>query len=166
MLILAKKMHQLSFSALMAVYEEGNRENGAEFWPELDASRQLLRAEQDFYQYLREVFFPTDGAVYCIWEERGSYVSALRLEPYRDGVLLEALETAPEQRRRGYAARLIRAVQEAYPDAKIYSHVHKRNTPSLEIHEKCGFARISETAVQIDGSVSDRCCTLCWEGKQ
>ena len=161
MLILAKKMHQLSFSALMAVYEEGNRENGAEFWPELDASRQLLRAEQDFYQYLREVFFPVDGAVYCIWEERGSYVSALRLEPYRDGLLLEALETVPDCRRRGYAVELIRAVLERYANVKIYSHVGKRNAASLSVHEKCGFRRIQEHAVYIDGSVNDRCCTLC-----
>lgn len=165
MLVIFKKLRELSFSSLMAVYEEGNRSNAQEFWPELDASQQLLRAEQDFYQYLREVFFPTEGAVYCVWEEGGQYVSALRLEPYRDGLLLEALETAPDLRRRGYAARLITAVQDARPDAKIYSHVHKRNTPSLRIHEKCGFTRISETAVQIDGSVSHRCCTLCWEGK-
>lgn len=166
MLYIFKKLRDLSFSRLMEVYEEGNRENGAEFWPELDASQQLLRAEQDFYQYLREVFFPTEGTVYCVWEERGRYISALRLEPYRDGVLLEALETAPEHRRKGCAFRLIAAVQETYPDVKIYSHVHKRNPPSLKIHEKCGFTRIAETAVQIDGSVSDRFCTLCWEEKR
>ena len=81
MLHIYEKLKDLSFSRLMDVYEEGNRENGAEFWPELDASQQLLRAEQDFYQYLREVFFSTEGAVYCVWEERGSYVSALRQEP-------------------------------------------------------------------------------------
>ena len=164
MLHIFNKLKDISFSHLMRIYEEGNRENGEEFWPDLESSQQLLRAEQDFYQYLREVFFQTTGAVYCIWEEQGRYVSALRLEPYRDGLLLEALETAPGERRKGYAAKLICAVQERYSDGRIYSHVHKRNTPSLKIHEKYGFVRISETAVHIDGSVSDRCCTLCWEG--
>ena len=109
------------------------------------------------------MFFPTDGVVYAIWEAEGRYVSALRLEPYRDGLLLEALETAPDQRRKGYGRRLILSVLEQFPGVKIYSHVHKRNLPSLAIHEKCGFRRISEQAVYIDGSVNSRACTLCYE---
>lgn len=163
MLLIIDKLKNLSFSRLMAVYEEGNQENAAEFWPDMEEGQRILRAEQEFHQYLREIFFPTEGAVYCIWEERGQYVSALRLEPYRDGLLLEALETVPMERKNGYATRLIAAVQEAYPNVKIYSHVHKRNIPSLKIHEKCGFQRIAENAVYADGSVTDRSCTLCWE---
>lgn len=164
-MLMITKLHQLSFSSLMTVYEEGNRENGKEFYPRLDEQEQLLRAEQDFYQYLKQVFFSVEGAVYCIWQDGGRYVSALRLEPYQDGLLLEALETALEHRRKGYGEQLIRAVQKAYPHVKIYSHVHKRNAPSLNIHKKCGFRRISEEAVYIDGSVTNRCCTLCWEDK-
>jgi len=75
----------------------------------------------------------------------GRYVSALRLEPYRDGLLLEALETAPEQRRKGFAAALIRAVQCFLEGkTKLYSHVDKRNLSSLKVHEKCGFRIVSE----------------------
>lgn len=122
--------------------------------------RQLELAEQDFYQYLREVFFPVPGAVYCIWQEENAYVSALRLEPYRDGLLLEALETAPGERRRGYAEALIRAVLERFAPTKIYSHVGKRNYPSLKTHEKCGFRRALDYAVYVDGSVNRHCCTL------
>lgn len=164
MLLTFHKMKDLSFSKLMAVYEEGNQENASEFWPDMEEGQRMILAEQEFHQYLREIFFPTEGAVYCVWEERGRYVSALRLEPYRDGLLLEALETAPNERRKGCAVRLIAAVQEAYPDAKIYSHVSKRNVPSLKTHEKCGFRRIAENAVYADGSVTSRSCTLCWEG--
>ena len=166
MLHIFEKLRDLSFSGLMEVYEEGNRENAEEFWPDLDASQQMIRAEQEFYQYLREIFFPTDQARYYVWEEEGRYLSALRLEPYRDGMLLEALETHPQYRRKGYASRLIRAVQEVCPGMKIYSHVGKRNAPSLKTHESCGFRRISEQAVYADGSVNSRSCTLCWEGEK
>ncbi len=165
MLLIIDKLKELNFSQLMDVYEEGNRENAEEFWPDMDAGQQILRAEQEFHQYLREIFFPTQDAVYCIWQERGKYVSALRLEPYRDGLLLEALETAPAHRRKGYALHLIQAVQMTYPDRKIYSHVSKRNVASLRTHEKCGFQRIAENAVYADGSVTDRSCTLRWEEK-
>ena len=34
MLYLAHSLSQLHFGSLMAVYEESNRENGREFWPE------------------------------------------------------------------------------------------------------------------------------------
>lgn len=166
MLILAKSLKEISFSGLMEVYIEGNLENSEEFWPDLPENNRLLRAEQEFYQYLRESFFVTKGAIYAIWQEDGRYVSALRLEPYRDGLLLEALETAPLQRRKGYAENLLKAVQtylSAQNTAKVYSHVGKKNTASLAIHEKCGFQRIAEQAVYIDGSVNSYCCTMCWE---
>lgn len=162
MLILAKSLRELSFGSLMEVYEEGNRENAAEFWPGLDAAAGLLQAEQDFYQYLKEVFFPVEGAVYAVWEEKGRYLSALRLEPYQDGLLLEGLETAPTARRKGYAEKLLRAVLEAFGGRKLYSHVGKSNIPSLKVHEKCGFQIICDYAVYIDGSVNSRCCTLCF----
>ena len=163
MLILAQSIRDLSFSKLMGVYIEGNLENAEEFYPDLPEGQKLMQAEQDFYQYLNEVFFRTSGAVYAIWEAQGSYVSVLRLEPYRDGLLLEALETAPPSRRQGYAEKLIRAVQEQFSNQRIYSHVSKKNAASLQVHEKCGFRRISEYAVYIDGSVNRRACTLCWE---
>lgn len=159
MLVLAKKLHQLNFRQLMEVYAEGNEENGEDMWPELNREQRLLRAEQAFYQYLAEGFFPVPSAVYAIWEENGKYVSALRLEPYEDGLLLEALETAPQCRRRGYGEKLIRAVQDAFPQ-KIYSHVSKKNVPSLAIHKKCGFRQVLDYAKYIDGSVARNAVTL------
>ena len=161
MLYIARSLGQLDFSKLMAVYEEGNLENAEDLYPELSKGQALLRAEQDFYQYLRESFFKTQGAYYAIWQENGNYVSALRIEPYKDGVLLEALESHPQHRRQGFAEKLIRAVLPM--EKKIYSHVGKRNAASLAVHEKCGFRRISEQAVYIDGSVNQKCCTLCFE---
>ena len=73
MLKIAKTMKELSFSALMEVYLEGNRENGKDSYPEEPEGSQLMLAEQDFYNYLTQVFFPTEGAVYLIWEEQGRY---------------------------------------------------------------------------------------------
>ena len=164
MLCCIYSMKELPFGALMAVYEQSNQENGEEFWPDVSAGERLLRAEQEFYQYLQQVFFQTEGAVYYLWEVKSRPVCALRLEPYRDGMLLEALETAPEQRRKGYATALIRAALAQVGTVKIYSHVGKRNEASLKTHIACGFRRISEQAVYADGSVNDRCCTLLYGG--
>lgn len=162
MLHLAYKFHQLNFAKLMEVYTEGNRENGKLFFPELSEDQQLLRAEQSFYRYLSEIFFRTPGAVCAVWEEEGCYCSALRLEPYQDGLLLEALETAPAFRRRGYASALLRAVRQNFP-GKIYSHVRRQNAASLAVHKSCGFVQILDHARYIDGSVARNAVTLLWE---
>lgn len=159
---LAYKFHQLNFAKLMEVYAEGNKENGRLCFAELSESEQLLRVEQSFYQYLSESFFHTDGAVYAIWEEKGNYCSVLRLEPYQDGLLLEALETAPDSRRKGYATALLLAVREKFP-GKIYSHVHRQNAASLAVHRSCGFVQILDYARYIDGSVARNAVTLLWE---
>lgn len=153
MLLLARSLRELQFSQLMEVYIEGNLEKAED-------GLSLLEAEQAFYQYLREDFFTARGAVYYIWAEQGRYVSALRLEPYKDGLLLEGLETAPEQRRKGYAGALIRGMLAVEQTRPIYSHVHKNNTASLAVHEGCGFRRVAEYAAYIDGSVNDRACTM------
>lgn len=156
-LLTAHTLKAMDFAALMEIYIEGNLEKTEE-------GLTLLQAEQDFYTYLRDVFFRVPGAAYFIWLERGEYVSALRLEPYRDGWLLEALETRPDRRRQGYAEQLLRGVLRLPGYIRIYSHVHKENIPSLAVHARCGFCRISEQAVYIDGSVNSSACTLRAEG--
>ena len=161
MLIVAKNLRDIAFGRLMDVYQEGNLENGAERWPDEPEGRQLALAEEDFYNYLQQVFFKIKGAVYLIWEESGKYVSALRLEPYRDGLLLTALETHPQMRKRGFAENLVKAALEHAGDITVYSHVSKQNVASLRTHEKCSFKKILDYAVYADGSVNDRCCTLC-----
>jgi len=164
MLKVFDSMKGLKFSALMDVYIEGNRENGEENYPELPANLQLLRAEEEFYQYLQQVFFATPGALYAVWEEAGHYCAALRLEPYMDGVLLTALETLPTLRRKGYASMLMNQTVQylcCEGPVKLYSHVSKRNTASLHTHFSCGFEIIKEHAVYLDGAVNRNAYTLC-----
>lgn len=166
MLVIANKLRELRFRELMDVYAESNEKTGLEEWPDLPAGFAREMAEQSFYQYLKEVFFPTPDACYFLWEEDGKYVSALRLEPYRDGLLLAGLETAPDARQKGYAARLIQETKKWLTSrrfVRLYSHVHKKNLASIKTHEKCGFRHRSDYAEYIDGSVNYRACTLVCE---
>ena len=163
MLKIAEKISQLDFRQLMEVYAQSNEENGRENYPDCSQGEQLILAEGDFYQYLRECFFSAPNAVYALWSHSGHYVSALRLEPYQDGFLLEGLETVPEERGRGYGAALIRGVQETGKWGKIYSHVRKGNEASLAVHKACGFRKVLDHAVYADGSVLYDNVTLLWE---
>ncbi len=163
MLRLAYSLQELDFGQLMEVYLEGNQENGEEFYPHLPPAQQVFRAEQDFYQYLQEGFFTQPGDVYCLWAPEGRYKAALRLQAYRDGLLLEALETAPRHRRKGYGRALVEAALARFSGQRIYVHISKRNRPSIALHEGCGFRKIADMAVYADGSVTDRAYTYIHE---
>ena len=164
MVIIADSLSELSFSKLMEVYLEGNMEKAREEHEELSEYAGLQLAEQDFYQYLRECFFATQGARYAVLEEKGAYLSAVRWEPYTDGMLISALETAPSERRKGHAEKLLREVL-LRMDTKVYSHVSKKNTASLAVHKKCGFQIVADRARYLDGSVNARAYTLCFENE-
>ena len=161
MLICAKTFRELDLDSLMEVYLEGNRENGEDLYPDESPERQMELAKRDFESYLRESFYAQEHACYWIWSEDGEYRSALRLEPYQDGLLLEALETHPDQRRKGYAKKLISAVLEQLPTGtRVYSHISKRNTPSLASHRSCGFAKLLDYCVDTDGERYDHQVTM------
>ena len=163
MLTIATTLRQIDFAQLMAVYEESNRENGVEFYSQLPEGQQLLEAEQDFYNYLRTGFFTSQGDRYCIWEENGTYRSALRLQRYQDGLLLEALETHPGYRGRGYAKQLILTVLETVECDRVYVHISRRNAPSIAVHTACGFRKILNHSTYADGSVNSHCATYLYE---
>jgi RimJ/RimL family protein N-acetyltransferase len=168
MLIIASRMQELKFSALMEVYGEGNAEEGALLYPNESRAEQLILAEQAFYQYLSQCFFAVEGAVYALWKLEDRYASALRLEPYGDGLLLEALETAPDLRRQGYATALIRGVLDwlsQHGPMKVYSHISRRNQSSIRTHLACGFRKILDHAVYADGSVLTSSDTYLFEVK-
>ena len=168
MLKIINTMSTLHFSELMDVYAESNALNGAEQYPNLCCSLQIVEAEQNFYRYLTDVFFQQTDSFYAVWVAEERYVAALRIEPYKDGFLLCGLETAPDVRRHGYASILIDSVCDHLwksGKCKLYSHVLKTNTPSLRTHQKCGFTIVLNYAVYSDGSVLHNHYTLLYEGR-
>ena len=157
MLKIIKSMGELDSPQLMSVYEESIFEDAK------CSAMEIFQAEDAFLSYLREDFFQQISAFYAVWVVDGAYKSALRLEPYRDGILLHALETAPMYRNCGYASELIKntlAYLRQNGLKKVYSHVNKRNSQSLHLHQKYGFAIVSDSAAYIDGTVTQNSYTL------
>ncbi len=148
MLKVMRSIAELHLEQLLSVYAGSNK---GDDW------------ERSFLSYLREDFFQKKNACYCVWTVEGVYRSVLRLEPYRDGLLLQAVETAPAARKRGYGFALVKGALEYFSNTNykcIYSHINKRNIPSLKLHKKCGFQEVSDSAVLLDGTVTTNFCTL------
>lgn len=152
MLKVATRSIDLSVGALMELYAEEIFAQAQRDYPGLSPWEQRLEAEQDFRAFLREGFFTRPGDTWCLWEIGGVYLSGLRLQTYRDGLLLEGLVTAPAHRGRGYAQRLICSVLAQIGPGKVYAHIHKDNDVSAAVHEKCGFRRILDYSRMADGS--------------
>ena len=114
----------------------------------------MFSSTQNFYDYWLYDFFSHPGAICAVWEENGIYVSVVCLEPYKDGVLITGLETLPAQRNMGMAGRLLSAVLSRLDGITLYSHIQRRNVPSLRLHKSCGFVFYTDHAVFLDGSVS------------
>jgi len=160
MLKIVNTVNQLDFSSLMEIYIQSNTRLGREQWPMESDMEQLFRTELEFYRYLRMDFFQKSGAFYALWMEDYHSVSAVRLEPWRDGWLLEGLETHPQHRKKGYATKVMQGALEQLTDEKVYSHVHRGNAASLAVHRKNGFKLFSNSAVMIDGSYSPGYVTM------
>jgi GNAT superfamily N-acetyltransferase len=164
MLKIAYRAADLDFGQLCRVYRESIQSSGIQDYPHSSSEEQRFLAEQDFYSFLR-CFLKEEAAFYGVWESNGRYMAALRMEPYRDGFLLEGLETDPDVRRKGYASQLLRAVLsslEGKGKTFVYSHVFKKNQPSVLLHNACGLHKYLDYAVFVDGSVSHDAWTFCY----
>ena len=155
MLQIITSRKQLDISQILQVYRQSLQKSGAVNYPQLDDNCQLIEAEQDFYFYLLD--FLIEPETYCFaWNVAGKYASILRVEPYRDGVLIEGLETHPELRKQGYAKKLLNSVLEYLNrngTCNVYAHISKDNTASQKTHLSCGFCCVADYAAYIDGSV-------------
>ena len=134
---------------LMDIYAESNLENTDFFYPELtDKQEAVRRVERDFLNYIETAFLSSGENTLLIWEEQGIWVSALRLYRMREGFFyIEALETRPDFRRSGYAAKLLRETTEMLKKTgpfRLCDNVDKQNEASLATHRVCGFSVVSE----------------------
>lgn len=155
MIKVIRSIKELDFSQIFAVYEESICQDGKCRYPYEPDGVQILLAQQELYSSW-EVFFQDKTAVCALWVVDGHYCAALRLERYCDGYLLNSLETAPDARRKGYATALVKALIKLLKEKrpiKLYSHIDKHNHISITVHRSCGFYKIMDYAVYLDGSV-------------
>lgn len=149
MLLRFDRFSDLDPRKLMDIYAESNLDNTAYFYPEItDKAEAVRRMEERFLEYLDQNFFHTPGPSLWVLEVDGRWVSALRLNELKPGFYyLEALETSPDCRRRGYSSRLLTELIETLKQRgpfELHDCVGKKNKASLRTHLKCGFQIVAE----------------------
>lgn len=134
---------------LMDVYNESNFENTDYFYPnEKNKEVAVKSVEEGFLDYLKNDFFIIPGSTYWVLEENGVWISALRTNLISKGLYyIEALETRPDSRKKGYTTSLLNQIIETLKKEgpfRLCSCVSKKNEASLKVHQKCGFKIVSE----------------------
>jgi len=132
------------------VYPEACTENASDKHPELTDLTAAIKEEEDYFVEFLKRFFAQEQNTYFVLELDNQWVSALRLTKVNDFYYMEALATAPERRKKGYAAQLINEVIAQLSQlgpVTIRSNVNKKNEASLATHRKCGFVVEEENGI-------------------
>ena len=166
MLLKIKNYTDLDDRKLMDIYAESNFENVDYFYPdEVDKSVGVKKVVAGFLDFLKNNFFKQEEATYWVLEENGIWVSAARtcfIKP--DIIYLEALETMPSERNKGYGSKLLFELIEALKKGgyfRLCDCVSKKNIPSLKTHEKCGFKIVADVGNDyLNNDVDDHCFSL------
>ena len=150
------RMEDLDFPRLAKIYREGFLATISYFSPrDTDPERGLRMVEEKFLEYYRTDFFAVPGRRCYVLEDGGRWVSTIRLFPVpgQPGVWhAEALETAPDCRRRGYARSLFSLLfreLEAEGPFTLTDTVNQTNAASLALHTACGFECFQDPAVSV-----------------
>ena len=171
MLFVIQSPEELDVPKILAIYRESSLENCQGMYPAETAAASLEQYEAGYAGFMREEFFAQPGRLWMVEIADGLWVSALQLLPFEgpNTWRIEALETHPDHRRRGYAARLlaetIRYLEETHGAVTLLSDVGKRNTASLRTHLRGGFVREKETWTE-DGVTNERRCTMAYRSSQ
>lgn len=130
-----------------------------------DKGEALAKVETDYLSYIKNEFFSSESNAYVIYESDNIWLSALRLYRLRDGFYyIEALETHPKYRRKGYGARLLAGLVDMLKEQgsfKICDCAGKKNLVSLSVHKRCGFEITDEIGHDyLNNETDDRCYSL------
>jgi len=151
MLINIRAFNKHEFEWLMEIYNESNIKNIKHFYPkESDPIKGLEQIKKDHVSYIENSFLTLSNTNYFILSEEDEWVSALRFYEIDTGKFyIEALETHPEKRFKGYGSQLIKSIIEflkCLGPFEMHSFTYKQNEQSLKTHFSCGFKMSGEKA--------------------
>lgn len=124
--------------------------------------------EQAYGEFLKE-FVTHSNQMVLVEEVDGVWVSGLRCVESAPGVwFLEALETAPQARGKGWAKQLMKHTQQLLTGqgaGELFSLVSPRNTPSIATHVACGFVATDRQPINGWGEEEPGMIVYAWQSE-
>lgn len=149
-------------SGLVALYRESMDQLARNF-----ESPQAM--EQAYEEFLKD-FVAHDRQMVLVEEAEGAWVSGLRCVECAPGVwYLEALETAPQARGKGWARQLMEHTQQLLTGEgakELFSLIDPENTPSIATHVGCGFVATDRQPVNGWGETEPGMVLYAWQAEE
>lgn len=124
------------------VYIEGCYEIAKDKCSDKDKLAEAIEREKKYYANYLEHFFDNDNNDYYVLEDNNHWISAARITTSKECYYLEALETNPENRMKGFGEKLLLGIissLEENGNIILRCNVGKNNIASYRLHRKCGF---------------------------
>lgn len=165
-LLIFNNFNSVETERFLAVYKESTADNASRWYPELEPAEAIKKYESGYLEFMQNGFFNVGGTLYIL-SDGEYYVSALRLiQLSENDYFLEALETNPGFRNRGYAKQLLNktiySLTENALNFTIKSHIEKNNTASINAHLAAGFV-ITADYITEDGKIFNSDYELTYE---
>ena len=157
-LLVFNNFENVDVEQFLNIYKESSADNAKKWFPGLEQTEALKEYEDGFLGFMKNDFF-SGGGILFVLTDGSCYVSALRLyEKAPSEYYLEALETNPKYRKKGYGRELLfqlqRYLKEHNKSYVLTAHVEKTNTPSLKTHKSAGFEITADYVIE-DGEKFD-----------
>jgi ribosomal protein S18 acetylase RimI-like enzyme len=157
-LLVFHSFDNVNMKDFLSVFKESSVENATRWYPDLSQEEALQQYENGYIRYM-QTDCGDEGGTLFILSDNEHYVSSLRLYAKAPKeYYLEALETHPDFRKKGYGKELLlqmqRHLREQDTDYVITAHVEKTNAASLNTHRAAGFEITADFVVE-DGERYD-----------
>lgn len=110
------------YTLVHEIYIEGCMENAREKYPDATDLTTAIQQEEDSFVCFLQDFFTLPENTYYVLEKDNMPVSAARLSKINDFYYLEALETPPQYRKKGYASELLN---------EMITHLHQQGSVDI-----------------------------------
>lgn len=150
-----------TIAALLCVYAQTTEEIYKKKYEGRYGSDKYARAAlaQDYSDFIAEFITQNDRYIFAV-KENETYAAVLRIIQMSEfGWYIEAMETAPQYRRKGFARYLLKQTLRCMRNlgAKtIISVIGNDNLASLALHISCGFTDTGKTPKDIEGAPFER----------
>jgi L-amino acid N-acyltransferase YncA len=152
-------------AGLLHVYAQSNEYIYRKSYAGKYGTEETARAAfaQDYCDFITEFIAQDDRYLFAV-RENGEYAAALRIiQMSEGGWYIEAVETAPEHRRKGCARYLLTQTlrcMRVLSARSIVSMTGKENAASCALHLSCGFSDTGKTAKDAEGAPIENCRVL------
>lgn len=143
----------------LAVYKESAKINAPKWYPSLPFEAAVEKYESGYWDFMQDSFWDEKGILLVV-SSGSHYMSAVvAYQKANNSFLIEALETAPNERGKGYGKNalkeMLKFLVSSYPDATVYSFTGKQNIPSQRTHESVGMTRIHDYWQDSSGAIDN-----------